>query len=238
MMILKNTKKVEEINSPYSCEFCNRKFVREKTLLTHICETKHRWLEKDRRGNQIGFQTFVQFYKKHSASKKQKTYEEFIKSPYYIAFVKFGNYCINVNVINVDRYVDWLLKDNVKLDNWVQDSKYTEFLIRYLRTEDPFDAIARSVESCVELATIEKIQIHDVLRYGNPNKICYHITTGKISPWMLYCSDSGTHFLDTLNPDHVKIIIDYIDPEQWALKFKREPELRDRIKTTLKEAGY
>jgi len=231
-------KKDEATNSTYSCEFCNRKFVREKTLLTHICETKHRWLEKDRRGNQIGFQTYVQFYKKHSAAKKEKTYEEFIKSPYYIAFVKFGNYCIGTNVVNVNRYVNWLLKDNIKLDNWAQDSNYTKFLIEYLRNEDPFDAIARSVEYCMELAEQDRIQIHDVLRYGNPNRICYGITTGKISPWMLYCSDSGTQFLDNLNPDHVKIVIDYIDPEQWALKFHREPDLRNKIKDTLREAGY
>ena len=61
---------------------------------------------------------------------------------------------------------------------------------------------------------------------------------GKISPWMLYQSGSGVHFLDTLNQDHVKIIIDYINPEQWALKFHREPDLTKQIKDLLKTAGY
>lgn len=231
-------KKTEEINTDYKCEFCNRKFIREKTLLTHMCENKNRWLDRDRRGNQIGFQSFVQFYQKHSAAKKVKTYEEFIKSAYYIAFIKFGNYCLNTNVINVSRYVDWLLADAIKIDNWGTDASYTKFLIQYLRKEDPYDAIARSVSACNELAEIEKIQVHDVLRYGNANKICHAITTGKISPWMLYQSDSGTKFLDNVNQDHIKIIIDYINPEQWALKFKREPKIAEEIKSTLKQAGY
>ena len=64
------------------------------------------------------------------------------------------------------------------------------------------------------------------------------ITLGKISPWMLYHSDSGSRFLDTLNPDHVKIIIDYINPEQWALKFKKNPDDVNRVKDLLKQAGY
>lgn len=231
-------KKIEETSIDFKCEFCNRKFIREKTLLTHICEYKHRWLERDRRGNQIGFQSFIQFYSKHSAAKKVKTYEEFIKSAYYIAFIKFGNYCLESNVINVSRYVDWLLSHAIKVDVWGTDSNYTKFLIEYLRKEDPYDAIARSVSACNELSEIEKIQVHDVLRYGNSNKICHAITTGKISPWVLYQSESGTKFLDSISQDHIKIIIDYINPEQWALKFKREPKIADDIKSTLKQAGY
>lgn len=235
-MILLDMKQIKEIK--FSCEFCARSFSKEKTLLTHVCEPKRRWLEKDQRGNQIGFQSFVMFFTKHTAAKKTKTYEEFIKSPYYIAFVKFGNYCLEVNALNVTRYVEWLLKNNIKIDTWATDSNYTKFLIEYLRTEDAYDALTRSVNACSELAEFENLQVRDVLRYGNVNKICHAITNGKISPWMLYQSDSGTQFLDTLNQDHVKIIIDYINPELWAIKFKREPELTKSIKDTLKQAGY
>jgi hypothetical protein len=138
----------------------------------------------------------------------------------------------------VSRYVDWLLSHAIKVDVWGTDSNYTKFLIEYLRKEDPYDAIARSVSACNELSEIEKIQVHDVLRYGNSNKICHAITTGKISPWVLYQSESGTKFLDSISQDHIKIIIDYINPEQWALKFKREPKIADDIKSTLKQAGY
>ena len=88
------------------------------------------------------------------------------------------------------------------------------------------------------MASDANIQSHDMLRYGNANKICYAITTGKISPWLLYQSDSGVRFLDTLNEGHVKMIIDYINPEQWAIKFKRDAEHTKKINDTLREAGY
>ena len=212
--------------------------MREWTLLSHMCETKHRWLDKDKVGNRLGFQSFVQFYKKHSSAKNTKTYDEFIRSPYYSAFVKFGSYCADTNVVNVSRFVDWLLVEQISIDNWTSDKVYTKFLIEYLRKEDPFDAIHRSVETAIKLAETENIQPQDILRYGNINKICYQVTLGKISPWMLYQSNSGIQFLDTLNPDRAKLIIDYIDPEQWALKFKREPDLVRQIKEVLTLGGY
>lgn len=240
MMTLKNTKKIEATDSvtKYGCEFCKREFLRESTVLKHICEYKHRWLEKDRQGNRIGFQAWLQFYLKNSTSKKNRTYEEFIKSAYYTAFVKFGSYCVDINALNVNRFVDWLLKNQVKVDAWNSDNSYNKFLTEYLREEDPLDAIARSIETTILLAESERVLNRDILRYANKNKICYAITTGKISPWMLYQSDSGTKFLDGLDETQVKMIIDYINPELWAIKFIRDMKIVPQVKELLVAVGY
>jgi hypothetical protein len=222
----------------YGCEFCKREFVKESTMLNHICEYKHRWLEKDKHGNRVGFQAWLQFYKKTTTAKKQKTYEDFIRSAYYTAFIKFGAYCVDVNAINISRFTDWLLKNQVKVDTWCTDSIYNRYLIEYLRTEDPYDAIHRSIETTIEWAEKDNILAKDYLRYGNVNRICQLICNGKISPWLLFQSNSGVNFLDTLTQDHVRIIFDYINPEQWALKFYREPENVREIKEILAAGGY
>jgi hypothetical protein len=195
-------------------------------------------MDKDKQGNRLGFQSWLEFYKKNSTSKKQKTYEEFIRSAYYTAFVKFGSYCVDVNVLNVSRYIDWLLKNQIKIDSWCQDTNYTKFLIEYLRIEDPMDAIARSIETTINMASVERVLSKDYLRYGNSNKICYAITTGKLSPWILYHSNSGKEFLDKLDESQIKMVIDYLNPELWAIKFKREPEKVDEVKSLLTLAGY
>ena len=89
-----STKEKEAIDKPvkFGCSFCNREFARESTELKHICEQKRRWIDKDKHGNRIGFQSWVEFYKKNTTSKKPKTYVDFTKSAYYLAFVKFGHY--------------------------------------------------------------------------------------------------------------------------------------------------
>jgi hypothetical protein len=134
--------------------------------------------------------------------------------------------------------MDYLLKNDIKIDVWAQDSTYTKFLIQYLKEEDPLDAIARSIESTTELAQQEKIQTKDCLRYGNRNKVCYSITNGKISPWLLYQSESGVQFLESLDVTQQKMIIDYINPEQWAIKFLRDKEILAQVKELLIAAGY
>ena len=225
-------------NAQYGCDFCGRTFLRETTVAKHLCEYKQRWMNKDLQGNRIGFQAWLQFYKKNSATKKKRTYEEFIKSAYYTAFVKFGTYCSDANVLNVSRFVDWLLKNQIKIDTWNTDTNYTKFLVEYLREEDPLDAIARSIETTQKLAEVETIQTKDVLRYANRNRVCHAITTGKISPWMLYQSGSGTKFLDELDQTQVKMVIDYINPELWAIKFKRNPDKVTEVKGLLSAAGY
>lgn len=222
----------------HKCDFCGREFVRETTIEKHVCENKRRYQDKDKQANRIGFQTWLQFYNKNSNSKKKRTYDDFVKSAYYIAFVKFGNYCATVNVLNVNRYADWLLKNNISIDTWAQDSNYTKFIIDYLKTEDPLDAIARSIETTVLLAEEFKIQTKDVFRYGNKNKICYQIVKGKISPWILYQSKSGIQFIESLDVTQQKMILDYINPEQWAIKFKRQSNIISEIKELLNAGGY
>ena len=116
MKKLNSTKEIEETNkTKHRCEFCNAEFVRESTLMTHMCESKRRWLNKDLQGNRIAFQAWLDFYKKNSANKKKKTYEEFIKSAYYTAFVKFGNYCVDAHVLNVSKYANYLIKNQISV---------------------------------------------------------------------------------------------------------------------------
>lgn len=235
MMKSKNTNKITETD--HSCEFCGRSFIRESTMMKHLCETKRRYNDRDKVANRIGFNAWVQFYIKHSR-KKKNDYMDFAKSAYYTAFVKFGHYCHEANVLNPSRYCDWLLKEKVSIDHWNRDSNYTRFLLEYLKSEDPLDAIARSIETTAILAESDKIKTHDVLRYGNKNKICFEVTKGKISPWMLYHSDSGLEFISKLDRTQEKMILDYINPEQWAIKFGRSKNIIPEVKELLRAAGY
>jgi len=231
-------KKNSATEPEFSCEFCNRAFQRESTMMKHICENKRRWQDKDLPGNRIGFQCWLQFYVKNTATKKKRTYLDFIKSSYYLVFVKFGHYCISINALNIMRYADWLLKNNIKIDSWCSDTNYNKFLIDYLKNEDPLDAIARSIETTIALAKEEGIQSKDYLRYGNRNKICHAITNGKISPWMLYQSESGVGLLESLDVTQQKMILDYINPEQWAIKFRRNIDGVKQVKELLHHGGY
>lgn len=227
-----------EVIKKFQCEFCQRSFIKEQTLVNHICEYKHRWQEREKKGCRIGYEAWQRFYAKTGSLKKDRGYLEFIKSVYYLAFVKFGNYCAETKVINPNRYIDWLLKEQIKIDTWNQDTVYNKFLITHLKVENHMDAVARSIETLMVLAKESNIQTCDYFRYGNINKICHAIYSGKISPWILYQSASGVEFLSKLTEDQLRLINDYIDPEKWAIKFIKEADSVENVKSLLTTAGF
>ena len=106
------------IDRPYTCQYCQTSYTKEKTLAVHLCEQKRRHLQKDERRVQLGYMTFVRFYQISQKLDGTKTYEEFCKSPYYNAFVKFGSFVSNVKPMYPENYIDYVIKSGVKLDHW------------------------------------------------------------------------------------------------------------------------
>lgn len=222
----------------YRCQYCKRDFQKESTLSVHVCEQKRRRQEQNDRGVQLGFQAYIRFFEMTQGSAKLKTYDDFCESPYYRAFAKFGHYCYNVKVINPKQFLEWLLKNNKKIDRWASDQLYTEYLLQYLLIENVNDALARAIEFGIDWAEKHQAQPNDCLRYGNSNVMCYAITTGRISPWVVYNCESGQRFLSDLDEAQIAMIWPYIDSDKWMKKFADYPADQEWVKEMLNKAGW
>jgi hypothetical protein len=75
-------------------------------------------------------------------------------------------------------------------------------------------------------------------RYGNTNRICYHISTGRVSPWIIYNCSSGVDWLGSLNQDSLAIILPFVDPDFWNRKFESFPADVEWCRHILQEAGF
>lgn len=195
-------------------------------------------MQKDEAGVRLGFQAYIKFYETMQGSARNKTHDDFCESAYYKAFVKFGRYCVNTNVINPAQFMNWLLKNNKKIDRWCSDQIYTEYLIQHLLVEAVDDAVARAVEYSMTWEESTGHPAKDVLRYGNANALCYAVTTGKISPWVIYNCESGTEFLANLSTEQVAIVWPYINSDAWHKKFTNYMADQEFVKDILKKAGW
>lgn len=222
----------------YQCQYCKKDFQRESSLAVHLCEAKRRRQEQNERGVQLGLQAYLRFYETTQGSAKLKTFDDFAESPYYRAFVKFGRYCVNTRAINPARFIDWVLKQNKKIDHWCRDSIYTEYLIDYLRVEAVGDALARAIEFSIEWGEQKESPPHDCLRYGNTNAMCAAVAAGRISSWVIFNCDSGQKFLSELNAEQVAMIWPYIDADTWQRKFKDYPADQEWAREMLTKAGW
>jgi len=222
----------------YICRYCDREFVKETSLQVHVCEHKKRYLEREETGVQIGLQAYLTFYEITQGSAKLKSWDDFVKSPYYRAFVKFGRYCQSIRAINISRFIDWLLKNNKKIDYWCRDTVYTEYLESYLKVEAVTDALARAIEYSIAWAEITDSPSHDCLRFGNDNVICHNIISGRISPWVVYNCDSGIEFLGRINQEQLAMIWNLVDTDFWSKKFQDYVADQEYVKDILKQAGW
>ena len=222
----------------YTCQYCRKDFVKESSLTVHSCEPRRRRQEQSERGVQLGLQAYLKFYQLTQGSAKLKTFDDFADSPYYRAFVKFGRYCVDIRAINPVRFIEYVLKQNKKIDHWCRDSIYTEYLLDYLRVENVNDALARAMEFGITWQEQTSNPAHDCLRYGNSNAMCYAITTGRISPWIIYNSESGQQFLSELSAEQIAMIWSYIDSDVWMKKFQDYPADQEYAKDILSKAGW
>jgi hypothetical protein len=222
----------------HTCDFCKQSFKKETTLEVHLCEPKRRFRNRGDRGVQLGFQAYVKFYEQAQGSAKLKTQDDFEQSAYYRAFAKFGNYCYNTHVINPQRFMDWLLKHGKKIDRWASDQLYTEYLTWYVTIEAPADALTRAIEQSIVWQEQTGNPSRDMLRYGNVNALCYEITAGRISAWVIYNSESGQQFLANLTSEQVGMIWPYIDSDTWQKKFADYPADQAWVEDMLKKAGW
>jgi len=220
------------------CEYCKKEFVRETSIQAHMCEPKRRRRERDEPGPRLGFQAYIRFYESMAGSARNKTHDTFCESSYYRAFVKFGHYCVNTRVINPERFMAWLLKHNRKIDHWCSDKVYTEYLVDHLKVEAVDDALARAIEFGIDWSEKNISPAHDCMRYGNANVLCYAVTAGRISAWVIYNSESGQKFLNELDATQISMIWPYIDSDAWQKRFQDRPQDQAYAKNILKQAGW
>jgi hypothetical protein len=225
------------VSKPYECQFCKSKFMQEKTLAVHLCEQKRRYLAKDNKATVIGYQTFNRFFQITQKLGQNKTYDEFARSPYYNAFVKFGSYVSNVNPLYPEKYIEWIVRSGVKLDHWCRDELYEKYVLQLIHTEAVETALERSIGHLQSWATENNSVWNHYFKYVSTNRAVFDIKDGKVSPWLILNSPSGKNMLANLRDDQLAAISNIIDPQVWVKKFKNQKFDLELVKQVVKEAG-
>lgn len=228
---------LKPVTQSYSCPHCNNKFMKEKTLFVHMCEQKRRFLAKSEKHVQLGYQTFVRFYQITQRQEKIKTYDEFAKSPYYNAFVKFGSFMSNVNPLYPDKYIDYVVTSGVKLDHWCRDGLYEQYVLHLIKTENVETALDRSIKHMIAWGEQHNHPWNEYFNHVSTGRAMYDIKDGKISPWLLLNSISGKKLLASFDDVQLMATGTTIDPQFWMQRFKKLPADVELAKQVAKESN-
>lgn len=225
-------------DKPFVCKYCDRSFTREKTLASHVCEQKRRWQQEKDKHVQLALQAYLRFFEKtQGQNASRKSYGDFVNSPYYNAFVKFGRHIIDIRAINPSKFIDFVIDNNIKLDQWTYDKNYQQYLEKHLKVESWQDAIARSLNSMENWAEEHSVMLNSYFFAAKTNKVCHDIVNGRVSSWVLFNCDTGVDFLSKINQEQLALIYPYIDPDFWRKNFIKYNQETAIVKDALKEAG-
>lgn len=220
------------------CGHCGKSFTQEKTLFVHVCEQKRRHQARSERHVVLAYETFVKFYKQvQPNAKEDKTYDDFTRSPYYNAFVKFGSFVSNVNPLYPDKFIDYVVNSGVKLDHWCRDELYEQYVFDLIKREPVEVALERSISNMLAWANEHDAVWNHYFLYVSLSRACYDIKDGKISPWLILNSASGKTMLQKFTDEQLQHIQTVIDPTFWVAKFKKLPADVELVRQVVKESG-
>lgn len=238
MVARKKPKEKSEPTEPgHTCEFCNKSFSKDTTLLNHICEKKRRWLNKDDKYSRMAFLVFRKFYEISYRNNKPRTYQDFMDSPHYTGFIRFGRYLHEIQALNPEAFVEFLIKAEVPMKNWETAFVYEQF-VRELAKREPADAaFERNILIMKQWETDHNEPWYDFFRKVNTNTATALIRAGRLSPWILYTADSAVDLLARMTEEQMKLIEQYVTPIFWERKLAEHPDDVDFIRELLQDAG-
>lgn len=219
------------------CKWCEREFKTERTLAAHLCVKKRRWADRDMTHIRLGYRVFQMFYELNTAASKPKSMEDFIKSQYYEGFTKFGRACVRNEYMQPEQFAEWLIRKGKKLSDWTKDAIYDEYLLEYVKREPGLKALERTVRYLNEWSTESGVEWSKYFCEVSANRAVYDLRSAKVSPWVLYLSDTGDQLLTRLNAEQVKMINHIIDANFWMNLFSTDAEQVDEVRAMCEAAN-
>jgi hypothetical protein len=164
------------------------------------------------------------------------TYDEFDRSRFYAAFVRFARYVIELGAISPLQFLDFLLRIEAPIDRWADPVMYSIYIRELNKNERPETAIERNLMVMEEWSNATGEDLRDFFHKVSPVLATLWIRNGKISPWLLCTASTVWGLLDRLNEEQTGIVNDIINTE-WRTKIKNNPGTVEVIHNTLAENG-
>jgi len=225
------------LDQPYNCVHCGKSFMKDKTLVAHMCERKRRALQQSEKRVQAGFMAFNRFWQLTQNAKVPKTYDNFADSSYYNAFVKFGSFINNVGPLYPEKFIDYVIKSGVKLDHWCRDELYEKYLYEMLKVEPVESAVQRSLQTMMEWGDDYKAEFSHYFNYVSLNRAVSDIKNGHVSAWVILNSNTGQTMLKNMSDEQLEMISVALDVTYWLRKFKEVPADVALVKEICREVG-
>ena len=226
------------MSEKFKCHFCEKEFSKEKTLDVHLCEKKRRWMNKDDKHVRIAYASWLHWCKKSGLYMNKKgglTYEDFMNSSAYISFVKFGFFVDEYHITNYLAYIDFMIKNNYKMNSWNKDSTYEYFVKMNMRQEPIDEAVGKTVKFIDKWAVDSDCPWNDFFCHISGQQALDWLRSGRISPWVFFTSDKAQELMGRMTDEQLILLDKYIDVKWWMQVMRRKAKDKQFVEQIVKE---
>lgn len=225
----------------YCCRFCDKKFKREDTVLTHKCIKRDRYNDRESRQMREAFRIYMMFMEfNHLAMKKTvEPLMHFIKSRYFNDFFLFAGYILSTDILKKDDFIKNIITSGTPVNDWCTQKTVEEWTISCIKDEHPRRGVERSISALIEWSEATGNEWNTFFDNCSTERAILWIESGKISPWLIYVAEpeSGNKLLNKFSDSELMYIFKYIDPTYFQIKQMHYNNEVLEIRNMLNEAG-
>jgi hypothetical protein len=234
----KLTPQVIDLNKPHTCDYCQRSFAKEQTLIHHQCEPKRRHQNETQPHVKLALRAYRLWWSSlHPTQVMPVSYQQFCASQLYVIFVKIGSWSQEQQVQEFDVWVNWHIQAQTPVQKWCDVNSYEAYVKHLLLSEHHLQAVNRSLATICHWAEATNNAWHEFFDLANVNQTVNWIKQGRISAWLLYNAPSAARFLERCTPEQVVLIQQAAPYHVWKIRFLRYAHSAEAVKQTLTEAG-
>jgi hypothetical protein len=202
-----------------------------------MCPKKKRMTEQNTLSSRLGYRVYQMFYQMTTRANKTKTFDDFINSNLYTAFVKFGRYLGNRDAISVEKFAEYVIRNGIEMRDWQKDYVYEAYLQEMMKKETAEKALERTLIAMQEWAVDNNTTFDRFFHEVTASEATHIIRSGRMSPWVLYLAESAGILMDKLTPEQSSMISNIIDPNIWKARFNIRKDDVKFVCSVLDQAG-
>lgn len=222
----------------YKCTFCDREFVRKTWYEKHMCDKKKRFLDRNNIAVIRAHRLFNHWQRRCRLLRRgaEKSMDEFLRSPFYKAFVRLSEFTSSEYVVSGFKYIDWLVDNKIPEARWCNPRDLDEYREYVRESEEPEEQAEITCKNIRVWCADNGIDMPEFFATVTPSQAMNMVRENKLSPWVLLgyqpCVDALT---SRFKQDMLFTLNDHINVPYWLEKTESDTDGVAKVTSVLNE---
>lgn len=209
----------------FKCAFCEREFTRKVWYDRHDCDKKKRFMQSNSINVQKAYRLFIHWQRRTGLLRrgKEKTMQDFCKSPFYQTFINLVEFASGQYVVSAFLYMDWLAEKRIPDFKWTDRAQAEQFMSDYRLYQVPEEQAKATAANIRAWCRDQGFSVKEFFNVVSPSQTMTMIREGRLSPWVLFSYEPAVRMVEKLDDDTFFMIDEFLNAQHWMEEVEKNP---------------